>query len=165
MTSGALYIETNKMLETITTILKTKSIYLLSLIATFFTPVIPFIITTFFFIILDTVMGLLKIKYIGETRNSNGFKRGFIPKVIIYSLVLIVVYTADRIILSQAVSHYTSIDLAITKIISLILIFIESWSIDENFKAIFKVSIVDKFKQLITYSKKNLRKLLDNDSN
>jgi hypothetical protein len=165
MISGALYIETNKMIETITTILKTKSIYLLSLIATFFTPVIPFIITTFFFIILDTIMGLLKIKYIGETRNSNGFKRGFIPKVIIYSLVLIVVYTADKIILTQAVAHYTSIDLAITKIISLILIFIESWSIDENFKAIFKVSLVDKFKQLITYSKKNLRKLLDNDSN
>ena len=158
MISGALHIETNKMIETITTILKTKSIYLLSLIATFFTPVIPFIITTFFFIILDT-------KYIGETRNSNGFKRGFIPKVIIYSLVLIVVYTADKIILSQAVSFYTSIDLAITKIISLILIFIESWSIDENFKAIFKVSLVDKFKQLISYSKKNLRKLLDNDSN
>jgi hypothetical protein len=164
MRQGALYIETNRMIETIGTVIKTKSIYLLSLIATFFTPVIPFIITTFFFIILDTVMGFLKIKYIGETRNSNGFKRGFIPKVIIYSLVLIVVYTADKIILTEAVAHYTSINLAVTKIIALILIFIETWSIDENFKAIFKVSLVDKFKQLITYSKKNLRKLLDNDS-
>ena len=165
MISGALHIETNKMIEAFITILKTKSMYLLSVIATFFIPVIPFIITTFFFIILDTIMGLFKVKFIGEKRNSNGFKRGFIPKVVIYSLVLIVVYTADKIILSQAVSFYTSIDLAITKLIALILIFIESWSIDENFKAIFKVSIIDKFKQLITYSKKNLRKLLDNDSN
>lgn len=164
MITTLLISETEKMLGTITTILKTKLLILLSVMATFFTPVIPLIITTFCFIVMDTVMGLLKAKYIGEKRNSNGFKRGFIPKVIIYSLLLFIVFMADRLITSDAVKHYTQFDYVITKILALILIFIECWSIDENFKAIFKVSLIDKFQAFLKYIKSLFRKFLDNEN-
>jgi hypothetical protein len=166
MENFALITQTNKMVETLTTILKTKFAVLTTLIISFFTPVIPFIITTFLFIVFDTIMGLLKVKYVeGEKRNSNGFKRGFIPKVIIYTLVLFLVFTADRLITTEAVKHYTQFDYVITKIVALILIFIECWSIDENFKAIFGVSIIAKFKAFLNYLKSIFRKFLDNESN
>ena len=113
---------------------------------------------------MDTVTGLLKAKYIGEERNSNGFKRGFIPKAIIYTLVLFIVFTADKNITTEAVKHYTQFDFVITKIVALILVFIESWSIDEKFKAIFGVSIIERFKQFLNYTKGLFRKFLDNES-
>jgi hypothetical protein len=156
--------ETEKMFGTITTLFKTKLLIVLSVLATFFAPVIPLVITTFCFILMDTVMGLLKAKYIGEARNSNGFKRGFIPKVIIYSLLLFIVFMADKLITSDAVKHYTQFDYVVTKILALILIFIECWSIDENFKTIFKVSLIDKFQAFLKYIKSLFRKFLDNDN-
>lgn len=165
MKSLALITETNKMVETFTTILKTKLLAITTIILSFFAPVIPFVITTFLFIVFDTIMGLLKVKYVGEKRNSNGFKRGFIPKVIIYTLVLFLVFMADRLILSAPIKHYTQFDYVVTKIIALILIFIECWSIDENFKAIFGVSLIEKFKAFLTYLKSIFKKFLDNGNN
>lgn len=164
MRTTLLLLETQNMFETILTILKTKLLILLSVLATFFAPVVPLIITTFCFIIMDTVMGLVKAKYLGEKRNSNGFKRGFIPKVIIYSLLLSIVFMADRLITTEAVRHYTQFNYVITKILALILIFIECWSIDENFKTIFKVSLIDKFQAFLKYIKSLFRKFLDNDN-
>lgn len=156
--------ETIKMIDTITALFKTKFLVFLTLVVTFFAPVIPFVITTFCFIVFDTIMGLMKVKYVGEKRNSNGFKRGFIPKVIIYTLVLFLVFMADKLITSDPVKHYTQFEYVITKIVALILIFIECWSIDENFKAIFNVSIIQKFKAFLTYLKGIFRKFLDNES-
>lgn len=160
-----LVIETNKMLHSFYSLIKTKLAVLTALIFTFFAPVIPFVITTFCFIVFDTIMGFLKVKYVGEKRNSNGFKRGFIPKVIIYTLVLFLVFMADKLILSEPIKHYTQFEFVVTKIIALILIFIECWSIDENFKSIFGVSLIHKFKAFLNYLKSIFRKFLDNESN
>lgn len=164
MIAVALINETNKMVQTFLTIFKTKFLIICGLVATFFAPVIPFILTTFMFILMDTAMGFLKVKFTDEECNSNGFKRGFIPKTIIYTLVLLIVFSADKNLTHEAVKHYTQFDYVVTKIVALILIFIESWSIDENFKAIFGVSIIAKFKQFLTYLKGLFRKFLDNDN-
>lgn len=156
--------ETNKMVVSIISILKTNFLIFSSFILSFFAPVIPLICITIAFILADTGMGLLKVKYTGEKRNSNGFKRGFIPKMIIYTLVLLIVFLADKYITHEVIKHYTQFDFVITKIIALILVFIEGWSIDENFKAIFGVSIIAKFKQFLTWAKGIFRKYLDNGS-
>lgn len=164
MIAVALFNEINKMVQSFLTILKTNFLILCALITGFFAPVIPFIITTFLFILMDTAMGFLKVKFTDVECNSNGFKRGFIPKTIIYTLVLLIVFSADKNLTHEAVKHYTQFDFVVTKIVALILIFIESWSIDENFKSIFGVSIIAKFKQFLTYLKGLFRKFLDNES-
>jgi hypothetical protein len=134
--------ETNKMIQNIIAIFKTNFLIFSSFILSFFAPVIPFIVITILFILLDTIMGLLKVKFTSENTglklNSNAFKRGFIPKMLIYTLVLISVYSADKILTNEIVKHYTQFNFVITKLIALILIVIEAWSIDENFKAICK---------------------------
>lgn len=164
MKTLAITTETNRMIDTFITILKTQFLLLIGVIATFFAPVIPFIIATFCFIIFDTLMGFLKVRLSDETCNSNRFKRGFIPKVVIYTLVLLTVFIADKTITSEAIKHYTQFEFVITKIVALILIFIESWSIDENFKSIFGISIIAKFKQFLNYIKGLFRKFLDNEN-
>ena len=158
--------ETNKMIQHIITICKTNLLIFSSFILSFFAPVIPFIIITIGFILFDTIMGLLKVKYTsrntGLKLNSNAFKRGFIPKMLIYTLVLIAVYSADKILTNEVVKHYTQFNFVITKVVALILIIIETWSIDENFKAIFGVSIIAKFKEFVKKGTNIFRKYLDN---
>lgn len=158
-------IQTQTMLETILTTIKTQFIILLSILLTFFAPVFPLIVTTFSFILFDTIMGVWKAKCVGEKINSNGLKRGFIPKVIIYSFVLIIVFMADKFILNHAVKQYTQFEYVVTKIVALILIFIECWSIDENFKAIYQISIIEKFQSFLKFIKGLFKKFLDNENN
>lgn len=155
---------TNDVMTNVMNILKENIIHFFLFIATFFAPVVPMIVATILFILLDTLMGLWKCKALGEVRRSNGFKRGFIPKMLIYTLLIGTVFVADNYITNQAVKHYTQFDFVITKIIALILIFIEAWSIDENFKSIYGFSVIGLFKKFITYLKSLFRKFLDNEN-
>jgi hypothetical protein len=116
------------------------------------------------FILLDTFTGLAKAYYVKEKRNSNSMKRGLLPKVIIYTLCILVVFIADRFVMNAFVKHYFGFDFLITKIISLILIFVEIWSIDENFEAIFGHSLITYFKKFMNIFKDFLRNKLDNQS-
>jgi hypothetical protein len=92
-------------------------------------------------------------------------KRGLLPKLIIYTACIVVVYIGDRYITNEFVKHYFLFDYLLTRVVALILIFIEIWSIDENFKAIFGKSLIDYFKKFINIFKDFLRKKLDNQSN
>ena len=145
-------------------LIKSKFITFLSVIFSFFTPVLPLIIAVQFFIVLDTIMGLAKAN-LTDQKNSNSFKKGFIPKVIIYTLIILIVFLADKTITNEFIKYYTSFDFVITRIIALILIFIEIWSIDENFKAIYGVSLIDKFNKFLAYLKSLFRNFLDNKRN
>ena len=145
-------------------LIKSKFITFLSVIFAFFSPVLPLIIAVQFFIVLDTIMGLAKAN-LTDQKNSNSFKKGFIPKVIIYTLIILIVFLADKTITNEFIKYYTSFDFVITRIIALILIFIEIWSIDENFKAIYGVSLIDKFNKFLAYLKSLFRNFLDNQRN
>ncbi len=144
-------------------------------IFTFLSPVFPIVVTTILVIGLDTVMGIWKAKYLFNTKqvetkpNSNNFKRGFVPKAILYTALIIIGFILDRIMLNDIVSHLTKISFSInsnfisTKLLALILISIEAKSIDENFIVIFGVSIRKKLIEFIKKIKQPLINLLDND--
>lgn len=145
--------------------LKEQIFILATFLGTIFSPVIPMVASVLLFIILDTVTGLVKANYVKEARNSNSMKRGLIPKIIIYTACILVVYIGDRYITNEFVKHYFMFDFLLTRVVALSLIFIEIWSIDENFKAIFGNSIIDYFKKFINIFKDFLRKKLDNQNN
>lgn len=146
-------------------VLREQFFVLATFVATIFSPVIPMIASVLLFILLDTLTGLVKAKYVAEARNSNSMKRGLLPKLIIYTACILVVYIGDRFITNEFVKHYFLFDYLLTRVVALILIFIEIWSIDENFKAIFGKSLIDYFKKFINIFKDFLRKKLDNQSN
>lgn len=146
-------------------VIKEQFFILATFVATIFSPVFPMVASVLLFIVLDTLTGLVKAKYVKESRNSNSLKRGLLPKLIIYTACLLVVYIGDRYITNQFVKHYFLFDYLLTRVVALILIFIEIWSIDENFKSIFGKSLVDYFKKFMNIFKGFLRNKLDNQSN
>ena len=145
-------------------VLRDNLLILASFIASIFSPALPMVVSVILFILLDTFTGLMKARYVKEKRNSNSMKRGLLPKVIIYTLCILVVFISDRYVLNAFVKHYFGFDFLITKVISLILIFVEIWSIDENFEAIFGHSLITYFKKFMNIFKDFLRNKLDNQS-
>lgn len=156
--------ELEEMTNNVLVVLRDNLIVLGTFIASIFSPAIPIIVSVLMFILLDTFTGLLKSHYVKEKRNSNSMKRGLLPKLILYTACILVVFVADKYVLNDFVKHYFGFDYLVTKVISLILIFIEIWSIDENFEAIFGHSLIDYFKKFLGFFKDWLRKKLDNES-
>jgi hypothetical protein len=155
--------EMKEMTSNLLGVLKENFFILGSFLASIFTPALPMVISVLLFILLDTFTGLMKAHYVKEKRDSNKFKRGFLPKLIIYTLCILVVFVADKYVLNAFIKHYFDFDFLITKVVSLILIFIEIWSIDENFEAIFGHSLIDYFKKFLKIFKNFLRNKLDNE--
>ncbi len=138
-------------------------------IFTFMYPATPIVVATILVIGLDTIMGLWKCRVTKEPRNSNAFKRGFVPKALIYTLLIFIGFVTDKLLLNEFVTYLIkkwfdiNSNFVATKILALILISNEAKSIDENFTAIFGVSIKEKINQLIKKLKQPLKNLLDND--
>jgi hypothetical protein len=144
-------------------------------IFTFLSPVTPIVITTILFIGLDTVMGVWKAKFLFKNEisklapNSNSFKRGFVPKALLYTSLILVAFVLDKNVLNPIVSYIVEINFNVksnflsTKLLALVLISIEFKSIDENFFQIYGVSLRAKLGELIKKLKQPLRNLLDND--
>jgi hypothetical protein len=164
MTTLTLKQEMREMTSNLLGVLRDNLLILASFIASIFSPALPMVVSVILFILLDTFTGLMKARYVKEKRNSNSMKRGLLPKVIIYTLCILVVFIADRYVLNAFVKHYFGFDFLITKVISLILIFVEIWSIDENFEAIFGHSLITYFKKFMNIFKDFLRNKLDNQS-
>lgn len=164
MTTLTLKQEMREMTSNLLGVFRDNFIILASFVASIFSPALPMVISVILFIFLDTFTGLMKAHYVKEKRSSNSMKRGLLPKVIIYTLCILVVFIADRYVLNAFVKHYFGFDFLITKVISLILIFVEIWSIDENFEAIFGHSLITYFKKFMNIFKDFLRNKLDNQS-
>lgn len=147
-------------------VLKENLLALIMFLSTLFAPVIPFVISSILFILLDTGMGYWKATHLPEpeARNSNRFKRGLFPKLGIYTAIIIIFYFADTYVFNQFVLKYTSFDHVITKAVTAILIFVEFWSINENFKTIFGIGLIQAFQKVLNIIKNPFKKLLDNES-
>jgi len=145
-------------------VVRSNWLVLLALISAVFSPVTPILISVLLFIFLDTITGLIKAHYSKEPKNSNSMKRGLLPKLIVYTLCILIVFVADKYIVNQVVFNKFQIEFLITKIIACILIFIEIWSIDENFKAIFGYSLIDYFVKFVNFLRKGIKDKIDNQN-
>ena len=150
----------NDVFKNIGVIFKEHLFTLVMFVSAFLTPVVPFIIVTILFIGLDTIMGVYKTSK--EERNSNRLKRGFIPKALLYTTLLLVGYTTDRIIVNPFVQPFLHKEYVGTIVLTCALILTEGRSIDENFKDKFGISIKDQFMTVLNLRKK-LGKYLDNE--
>ena len=91
--------EMREMTNNLLGVLRDNFIILASFVASIFSPAIPMLVSVILFILLDTFTGLMKAHYVKEKRNSNSMKRGLLPKLIIYTLCVLVVFVADRFVL------------------------------------------------------------------
>ncbi len=115
--------------------MKTYIIYILTATCIFFAPITGLMIAVGMAIMLDTIFGIyrsIKIKgwhFVTSRRLSE-----IISKMLLYQMCIIGMYVIDFCVLTEFFQKWFSISFFATKICAMVLIFIESVSIKENFE-------------------------------
>lgn len=103
-------------------------------------------------IALDTVFGVAKALKLKQDITSRGLSK-IISKMFLYEGVVLLFFVLDIFVLGEFIAVFIGIKYFLTKIISCVLVFIELKSMDENFKLIYRVSLWDKFKDMLARAK------------
>lgn len=130
----------------------------------FFTPIAPLMLIVALFIIADTLLGITKAIKLKQEFKSHKLSR-LIFKMFFYQLLIMMLYPIDIFLIQDALFGY---DLFATRAGVLVLVFVESLSIEENIKAINKdkgfqyyfnklVKVVKNAKDKIVEAKKDLK--------
>lgn len=128
--------------------------YILSGLLLFISPLIGLLLSVGLAIIFDTLTGIAKsVKEGGWQAFSSKKLSNIISKLIIYPSAVIATYIIDKFLLDEFLKMWFQIDFMSTKLVTLILIFIEATSIKENFEAIYKIDIFKKLKNTLKRSK------------
>ena len=136
--------------------LKALSISVLS----FFLPIVPLILLVGLFILCDTILGIWAAIKRGERITSRKLGN-IVPKMLLYQGAVLVGYVLDHLLLGEFVNYVFNIDMFITKLIAMTLIFIESVSLNENMECITGKNIFKSFKDMITRTAKIKSKIKD----
>lgn len=129
--------------------MKTYSSTILKILIIFFAPIKGIILMVALATILDTSFGLWKAKKLGEPITSKIFRHGFVPKLLSYIAVTMLVYASDVFILNELTMTVVSVGFISTKITSLVLIAIEVKSMDESFIKVKGYSFIERFKKIV----------------
>ena len=125
---------------------------LLAVVGAFFLPISGILFLVGFAIFVDTLTGLWKAKKLKIPITSRKLS-AIVSKMFLYELAVIGFYLIDFWILNDIVKQFFSVPLMLTKILALILISIETMSINENYIAIRGISIFQAMKSLFARAK------------
>lgn len=133
---------------------------LLVSILSFFIPIVPLLLLVGLFILSDTILGVWAAKKRGEKITSRKLGN-IIPKMLLYQGAVIIGYTLDKLLLEEFIMLVFNIDMMVTKLIAMTLIFIETLSLNENIECISGKNIFKAFKQMITRASKLKQEIKD----
>ena len=128
-------------------------------IATFFYPVAGILLMVFSCVFLDTITAYMRVKKTKVEWTSRSFLRGFIPKMIGYSSIILLFFMIDKFLLSEFVKYVINIEYLSTKIVALGLVYAEIKSIDENWKIIYGKGLIKNIMDTINFGKRIKGKL------
>jgi hypothetical protein len=100
------------------------------------------------FIIADTFIGVWKAKKLNIAITSRRLA-DVVKKMLIYQLATITFYCVDYAIIHDIVHSILSVEYALTKLLALVLISIEAYSIDESFKEATGKGLFERMADLI----------------
>ena len=115
----------------------------------FFAPINGIIFIVAFSSVLDTCFGVWRSYSKGESITSKAFRHGFIPKILSYIGVVMMVYVSDVFIINALTQLVISVEFLATKLVALILISIEVKSMDESFTDVKGYSFIQKARKII----------------
>lgn len=122
--------------------MKTYLNYILTGLLLFFAPIQGLIIAVGISIALDTFTGVFKsiklngFKSIRSRRLSN-----VISKMFLYQVTIILLFVIDKFLLNEFVNMHFTIKYMFTKLVAIVLIFVELVSIKENVEEALKIDI------------------------
>ena len=134
------------------TSIKQSMVQLLAVIGAFFLPISGILFLIGFAIVIDTLTGIWKSKKLKIKITSRKLS-AIVSKFFLYEVAVIGFYLIDYWILNDIIMKFFSIPLMLTKILSLVLVSIETLSISENYKAVKGIDIWSAFKNLLQRSK------------
>jgi hypothetical protein len=94
--------------------------------------------------IIDTGFGVWKAKSLGEEVSSKLCRKGLVPKIKSYVIIVLLLFVADYYIVNEFTKLFIDIEFVSTKLVSLVLIVIEVRSMDESFNKVKGYSFIDK---------------------
>ena len=112
--------------------MKEFTLTLIAVAVVFFTPIAPLMLLVAMFIVLDTFLGVTKAIKLNHKFTSHKLSR-LVFKMFFYQMLIMMLYPIDLFLIQEALFGY---ELFATRAGVLVLIFIESLSIEENIKAI-----------------------------
>ena len=121
-------------------------------ITTFFMPIFGLSMLIGFVIGLDTVTGIWKAKKNKIPVTSRGASARA-SKMALYQVTLVTFFLIDHFIMNDIMKQFFSVDIMLTKVVSLILISIEVMSINENYKAVKGLDLWQAMKNLFARAK------------
>lgn len=134
--------------------MKTYLNYILTGLVLFFAPIQGLLIAVAFGIMLDTFTGIFKsIKLNGLQSIRSRTLSNVISKMLLYQVSIISLYIIDKFLLNELINLHFSTQFLFTKLVAIILVFIELVSIKENIEEALKVDIWKLLKKVITRAK------------
>jgi hypothetical protein len=123
----------------------------------FFAPIAWMVFLVGLSTIIDTGFGIWRAKHEGIEVSSKTCRKGLVPKVRSYVIMVLLLYMADYYIINELTKLFISVEFVSTKLASLALILIEVKSMDESFNKVKGYSFLDKLYRTI----KNIKKTKD----
>lgn len=115
----------------------------------FFLPVKGILLTVGAFIALDTLTGIIKSRKQDIPITSRKLSK-IVSKMVLYSSCVILSYLLDYYVIGDILENVFSIKGLLVKVVALLLAFIESKSINENYYEAYGVDLWAEFKKLLT---------------
>lgn len=143
-------------------------------IAAFLAPIAGVLAAVGFFIAADMMMAFWRVMAIRKKNKhkledgkkltaqdiekakwtSRKARAGLLPKVVSYNVVIISFYLLDRFVMNDFIHLFTSIPYALTKLLAMVLIWIEIKSIDESFEEVKGKSLFWYIADMVKIAKK-----------
>lgn len=92
---------------------------------------------------------------------SRRFRAGIIPKVLTYNCFVLSFFVMDTFVINEFTTMFTQIPFALTKILAMVLIWIELKSIDESFESIKGKSLFVHLVDMLKSAKKINKQMSD----
>lgn len=125
---------------------------LIAMLWAFLMPISGLLFLVGFVIALDTITGVWKSIKNKVPVTSRGLS-AIISKMLLYEVTVILFYMIDEFILNKIILQFFSVELMLTKVLSLILVSIEVMSINENYKAVKGLDLWQAMKNLFARAK------------
>lgn len=128
--------------------MKTYLTYIFTTLLLFFAPIQGLLISVGTAIALDTIFGIAKAIKLKDKITSRKLSN-IVSKFVLYQAAVLLIFTIDTFLLGEFFKLWFSIPFFFTKIVTIILIFIEAVSIKENFEEAFSVNVFRLLKKFL----------------
>lgn len=132
--------------------MKTYLTYIFTTLLLFFAPIQGLLISVGTAIALDTIFGIAKAIKTKDKITSRKLSN-IISKFVLYQAAVLLIFTIDTFLLGEFFKLWFSIPFFFTKIVTIVLIFIEAVSIKENFEEAFNVDVWAMLKKFLNRAK------------